>query len=217
MFKAGSKVVFFGAHTDDEMICAGTLHRLTREGCRVVVRTFATAATINDRKGGVDSQLTTRHEWYTALSIIGASQVHSFLYETLTPSADFQPHRQYIADQVFNFCEDEKPDVAFILSPEDENTAHRIVGEECERVMRGRVGTVIRCLFPWNYGIGRPNLFVKLEPEDWNAKVEVINAYGSQKFRYNYLEMLSDYTRADGQSVKAGRPCEKFEVIRHVW
>ena len=41
MLSNARKVLFFGAHTDDEVICAGTLHRLVRQGAEVMVMSFS--------------------------------------------------------------------------------------------------------------------------------------------------------------------------------
>jgi hypothetical protein len=146
------------------------------------------------------------------MDLIGVSHRRFLDYR---PSVDLTPFAQDICQVAFDFCEKEKPNVAFILSPEDENTAHAIVGRECERVLRGRVPIAIRCQFAWNYSIGRHNLFMSLSEEDLRAKQAVIDAYESQKFRYEYGEMLMNYTRADGLSVKVNA-AEKFEILRAV-
>jgi len=213
MIEAWKKVVCFFAHTDDEMICAGTLHRLARSGCEVHVVTFAQAATERDRKG-MDRDYTLCDEWMKSMDIIGVHHQHRVLYD-IRPSCDFQPHRQQICQWTYNYVERYKPDCVFTLSPDDENTAHSIVGVECERVMRGRVPTLVRCQFPWNYNIGRPNLYVTLDVENLKVKAAVIEAYESQHFRYNYHDMLMDYARADGASVKR-LAVEKFEIVRSV-
>lgn len=213
MFQA-SKAVFFGAHTDDEMICAGTLHRLVRSGCEVHVVTFAPAAIQSDRTGGQASSDVVVKEWHAALDAIGVSPFHrKFL--NYTPSSNFQKFRQDICQYAYDYCEQQKPQLVFTLSPEDENTAHAVVGVETERVMRGRVPTVVRCQFPWNYGIGRPNLYVKLAQEDMIVKQRVIDAYTSQHFRYSYKDMLTHYVIGDGLSVKC-QAAEKFEIVRSV-
>lgn len=208
------RVVFFGAHTDDEMICAGTLHRLVRGGVEVHVVTFAPAATKEDRTGTEQSVKVVLPEWHRALSVIGVPESRR-LFLGMTPSADLHPRRQMICQWIYDYVEKHRPDAVFGLSPEDENTAHAIVGVETERVTRGRVPVTVRCHFPWNFGLGRPNLYVQLEAEDQVAKVMVINAYQSQHFRYNYQEMLVGYARADGLSVKA-EAAERFEVVRAV-
>lgn len=205
------KAVFIGAHTDDEMVCAGTLRRLVDQGAEVQVITASRAATKEDRKGTTPSNVV-YHEWSTSMELIGA-RYHQLM--EIIPSSSLQARRQEICQTVFDYCEQERPDCAFILSPDDQELAHRVVAEECERVMRGRVAIIVRCRFPWNYEQGHPNLFVNLSEEQLDIKRRVINAYKSQKFRYQYGEMLLAYCTADGLSVKVPA-AEKFEVIRCV-
>lgn len=210
----GGKAVFFGAHTDDEMICAGTLHRLARTGCEVHVVTFAPAAIKEDRRGGLESSRVVIPEWIESLSIIGVHPEHRH-YTDYTPSADLQRYRQDICQYAYNFCEREKPDLVLTLSPEDENTAHSIVGIETERVLRGRVPVVLRCQFPWNYSMGRSSVYIQLYAEDLEAKRRVIDTYKSQHFRYQYEQILMHQVLSDGPSVKA-YAAEKFELVRGV-
>lgn len=213
-FGPDQRVVFFGAHTDDEMICAGTLHRLAATGAEVHVVTFGPAAIQSDRRGGEASVMVVEGEWDTALNEIGVARAHR-TFHRYTPSVDLEKYGQDIADDAYSYVELWRPDIVFTLSPEDENPAHAVVGVQTERVLRGRCPTVIRCQFPWNYGIGRPNLYVSLGQLDVAAKEAVIRAYQSQHFRYAYDEMLLAYARADGLSVKVPY-AEKFEVIRSV-
>ena len=209
------KAIFFGAHTDDEFIAAGTLHRLSCEGCEVHVVTYAPAAIESDRKGTKASSAVVEPEWHRALDAIGVGE-HNRQFLDLTPSSQLDHYRQNVCQFCYDYVELKKPDVCFILSPDDENTAHSLVGIECERVMRGRVPTVIRCQFPWNYSHGRGNLFVRLSEENCVAKQAVIRCYKSQEFRYSYERMLVSYAFADGLSVKSNDPCEKFELLRSV-
>lgn len=208
------KAVFFGAHTDDEMVCAGTLHRLVREGCEVHVVTFAPAATIEDRQGGALASSAVVYEWNVAMDAIGIRDGHR-LYLGMVPSVDLAPFSKPIRQVVFDFCEREKPDAAFILSSDDENPAHAVVGRECEAVLRGRVPWAVRCHYPWNYTIGRNNLYISLTGPDMEAKVKVIEAYKSQHFRYRYGDIFMNQVRVDGGSVKV-EAAEKFELIRGV-
>ncbi len=208
------KAVGFFAHTDDEMVAAGTLRRLVRQGCEVHVVTFAPAATEDDRTGGEPSLKIVVPEWNHSLDLIGVAKTHRHLLACL-PSSQLPSYRQEICQYVYDFCEREHPEVAFLLSPDDENPAHAVVGIEGERVMRGRVPMTIRCQFPWNYSLGRPNLYVRLDEDDLKVKKRVIQAYRSQLFRYRYEEMLLAYCKADGLSVKV-EAAEKFELIRSV-
>ncbi len=209
-----NKIVAFFAHTDDEIVAVGTLHRLVRQGCEVYVITFAPAAIESDRLGTQLSSDVVIPEWNNAMDLIGVSPNHRH-FVNFNPSVNLEPFSQEICQFAFDFCEREKPDAAFILSPEDENVAHAIVGVQCERVLRGRVAVAIRCHYPWNYSIGRSNLFVDLNESDIKAKIDVIDAYESQKFRYRYGPMLTHYMYADGLSVKK-HAVEKFEIVRWV-
>ena len=208
------KAVFFAAHTDDEMVCAGSLHRLVREGCEVHVIAFGSAAIGSDRVGGWESVEAVYLEWNLALREVGVLPEHSRFLKYV-PSSKLPERSQDICQYVYNFCETHRPDLAIILSPHDENTAHAVVGRECERVMRGRVPHVWRCIFPWNYSGERPNLYVTLEAEDMEVKRKVINAYQSQKFRYDYETLLMAQVVADGLSIKVPA-AEKFEIVRSV-
>lgn len=206
------RAVFFGAHTDDEMVAAGTLRRLVEQGAVVSVVTFAPAATEGDRKGTFLSSEVVHPEWKQAVLTMGCRENQFF---DMTPSADLHPFRQRIADIAFSWCVRNRPDLAFILSPDDENPAHAVVGVECERVMRGRVPLVLRCNFPWNYTAGRTNVFVSLTAEQMRIKQAVVDCYQSQHFRYDYGKMLVHQAVADGLSVKV-QAAEKFELIRAV-
>lgn len=208
------KAVFFGAHTDDEFIAAGTLHRLVRQGCEVHVVSFSPAAIEYDRCGGEMSARTLEPEWNRSLDAISIDFDRRHFLKML-PSVNLPNHSQQICQYIYDFCEKHRPTAVFTLSPDDENTAHAVVGREAERVTRGRVPIHIRCHYPWNYSIGRSNMFVRLDEACLNVKRYVIDAYQSQCFRYNYREMLLAYCQADGLSVKAGW-AEKFEVIRSV-
>lgn len=214
MLEQLKRVIFFGAHTDDEMIAAGTLHRLVQAGCEVQVVTFAPAAIETDRTGGFASSAVTRHEWWVAMDAIGVDPDHCWFLD-LIPSAELPRHAQLICQYAYDHCEKHKPDAVITLSPDDENTAHAVVGREVERVLRGRVPVALRCQFPWNFSLGRPNLFVSLDEACLEVKRQVIDAYESQRFRYRYHEMLMAYAMADGASVKV-LAAEKFELLRAV-
>lgn len=212
IFNGVKRVIFFGAHTDDEMICAGTLHHLTNAGADVHVVTFGPAALQGDPQG--TSLPTVEAEWHRAMDTIGIGK-ESREHRRMMPSARLAERGQEIADVIYGACAGLRPDLVLTLSPEDENPAHAVVGVQAERVTRGRVPLHVRCQFPWNFHLGRSNLFVTLTEDEVRVKRAVIRAYQSQHFRYNYEEMLLNCCRADGLSVKKDW-AEKFELIRGV-
>lgn len=208
------RAIFIGCHTDDELVAAGTLHRLARSGCEVHVVTFSPAGVEGDRTGTEKSVPTVLPEWHAALDAIGVEPSRRRFLD-FTPSPTLRTRRQEVCQTIYDVCEEVRPDLAFILSPADGHAEHAVVGAESESVLRGRVPHVVRCNFPWNYSIGQPNLFVKLDEEDIRVKMAAINAYQSQAFRYRYSDILMHAAITDGLAVKTGE-VEKFELIRAV-
>jgi len=203
--------VFIGAHTDDEMICAGTLHKLVKMGVDVKVMIFACA-----RIDGVPEEKSKEilaAEFNKSMDILGVPSANRWLlnWETRKLPDSRNEVRQY----VYDFVKTHRPDLAFILSPNDDHQDHSAVGEESERVMKGRVRMILRCQYPWNYKNFNPNLFVTLTEDELKTKVGAINAYKSQTFRYNYCKLFEQQARADGLSIKE-EIAEKFEIIRLV-
>lgn len=207
---AVKRALFFAAHTDDEMACAGTLHRLTREGCEVRTVTFGAAGTEGDPSG--EGWGDVAGEWAEAACILG---IRHLKHKVGPNSREMAEHGQEIADAAFRAVEEFRPDLVLTLSPDDENPAHAVVGVQTERVMRGRVPVVLRVQFPWNYSIGRPNLYVALTPDDVEAKRRAIRAYRSQRHRYDYEAIFMSQLVTDGESVKV-RHAERFELVRAV-
>lgn len=227
MIEGVKKAVMFCAHTDDEMVAAGTLHRLARNGCEVHVVAYGPAAITGDRQGSHPSARVVLEEWHRSLDVIGVGHEPNVAphgpappsgyrhYLGYVPSSKLDDYKQGIADFAFKLVEHVKPDAVFTLSPDDENPAHSVVGTQTERVLRGRVPLTIRCNYSWNYTVGRPNLFVRLDPEDVAAKRAVINCYQSQLWRYKYEDLMLAAAVTDGLSVKVSY-AEKFEIIRSV-
>jgi LmbE family N-acetylglucosaminyl deacetylase len=117
-----------------------------------------------------------------------------------------------IRQLVFDLTEREKPDIAFILSSEDDHQDHATLGKACQVVMKNRVPNIIRCHNPWNFiNPGRANLFVRLSPDEFEAKLAVIRSYTSQLFRYDYEGLFTAITQANGLATK-NRLAEAFEI-----
>ncbi|MDO8574890.1 MAG: PIG-L family deacetylase [bacterium] len=202
------KAVFIGAHTDDEMICAGTLRKLVKSGAEVKVIAFS-CAPIPDKSLKRTWDIV-RLEFLQSMKSIGVLPENRIIlnYDARTLSN----HHDKIRQLLYNYTVNEKPDLALILSSEDDHQDHAIVGKSAERVMKNRVPMVIRCHYPWNFiNPGRSNLFVKLTPDEFEAKLNVIRAYKSQHFRYDYENLFTALTRANGLATK-NELAEAFEI-----
>lgn len=211
MILQSKRCLFFGAHTDDEVVCAGTLHRLAREGCKVHVCAMGSAGTRQDKYGGDDAWEEVEEEWTAAQELIGASWFDCLRI----PAYNLQEKSQQVADAVFALVTRFKPDLVVSLSPDDENPAHAVVGTQVRRVVRGRVPCLLECHYPWNMSFGHPNLFVRLSEEDLRVKQEVIRCYQSQTFRYDYEGILMAQVKVDGLSMKVPA-AERFQIVRCV-
>lgn len=211
------RVLFLAAHCDDEMLAAGTLHRLVRQGAEVHVCAMGPCATQEDRVGGQQSEQDVLPEYRSSLGIIGAVEPTplSRWYAGIIPSSRMAEWPQRVGQFIYDAIERWRPDLVFTLSPTDENPAHAVVGQQTERVARGRVPTLVRVHCPWNYQYGHCNLYVELDGSDLQCKRDVVNAYQSQKFRYDYETALLSYAVADGLSVKVPA-AERFELVRSV-
>ncbi len=208
LFQNVKKAVFIGAHTDDEMICAGTLRKLVKSGVEVKVIAFS-CAPIPDKSLERTWDII-RLEFLQSMKSIGVLPENRIIlnYDARTLST----HHDKIRQLLYNYTVNEKPDLALILSSEDDHQDHAIVGKSAERVMKNRVPMVIRCHYPWNFiNPGRSNLFVKLTPDEFETKLAVIRAYKSQHFRYDYENLFTALTRANGLATK-NELAEAFEI-----
>lgn len=207
LFQKTKKAVFVGAHTDDEIVAAGTLRKLVKAGWEVNVLTFSCAAIPNTVRE--DAIKILRSEFLSSMKIIG---VENFKVLDFNPGV-LPEDQTKIRQALFDFIARVKPDLAFILSHEDDHQDHSFLGKACEAVMKNRVHNILRCHFPWNFVSGQRNFFVSLEDDEFNAKLDVIRAYRSQHFRYDFESILASQARLDGYVTKSG-PMESFEVVR---
>lgn len=199
LFQNVKKAVFIGAHTDDEMICAGTLRKLVKSGVEVKVVAFSCAPIPGQSREQIEKTISL--EFLLAMSSLGVLPKNGMIlgYDARTLAA----HQDKIRQFLFEFTVMEKPDLAFIQSSEDDHQDHAIIGKSAERVMKNRVPMVVRCHYPWNFiNPGRSNLFVKLTPDEFETKLAVIRAYKSQHFRYDYENLFTSLTRANGLATK---------------
>lgn len=209
IFDNVKKAVFIGAHTDDEMVAAGTLRKLVKNGVRVDMLAFSCAPIPG--KSQEEAEKILGKEFARAMKAIGAS------FESFPPM-DFDPRsfskgEDEIRQILYDYTVEERPDIAFVLSPEDGHQAHAVVGKSAERVMKNRVPLVLRCHYPWNFiNPGRRNFFVKLTQDEFEAKLAVIRAYKSQHFRYDYENLFTALARADGLATK-NELVEAFEIL----
>ncbi|MDP3947246.1 MAG: PIG-L family deacetylase [bacterium] len=203
--------LFVGAHTDDEMICSGTLARLVGHGANVHIISFSFARI--DGMPEAQSKEILKKEFAAAMDILGIPEANRWLPDFET--RELPENRSAVRQYVYDFVTRVRPDAAFLLSPYDEHQDHQTVGEECERAAKGRVPLIVRCQYPWNYRSFNPNLYISLTDKEFQVKLAHIKAYRSQAFRYDYEKLFGSYAVGDGVSVRR-QIAEKFEIVRCV-
>ena len=209
IFNNVKKAVFIGAHTDDEMIAAGTLRKLVKSG--VEVKVIALSCAPIPEKSQAEAENVLWLEFEEAMRAIGVLPINYLLkcYDPRTLSNREDEIRQFLYDYTIRG----KPDLAFILSSQDDHQVHAVVGKSAERVMKNRVPNVIRCHYPWNFiNAGSHNLFVKLTSDEFEAKLSVIRAYKSQHFRYDYENLFTALSKLHGLTTK-NELVEAFEIL----
>jgi LmbE family N-acetylglucosaminyl deacetylase len=199
------RVLFLGAHPDDEMGCAGTLARLAEAGAAVSVVTFSdchdlipTGFTVADL----------RAEWQTALLTLGITEPPVLLD---IPNRRFPIHRQAILDTL-----DERRgryDLVLLPATSDAHQDHGTVAAEGIRAFKH--ATILGYELPMNTIRSATWAgFVRLEPRHVELKVEHVQTYRSQAHR-PYMAEAFIRGLAAVHGVQAGcEAAEAFEVIR---
>ncbi len=208
-FENLKKAVFIGAHTDDEMMVAGTLRKLVKVGVDVRVLIFSYAPIPG--KTHQEAAEILRPEFIASMNHIGV-RGDNFEVAGLDPRT-MPDHQSQIRQRVYDFTEKEKPDLAFILSSTDDHQDHSILGKICQIVMKNRIPNIIRCHYPWNFVPAFCNVVVPLTLDELETKFNVIRVYKSQLFRYDFESIFRSLTDLDGFTTK-NPPAEAFEILR---
>jgi LmbE family N-acetylglucosaminyl deacetylase len=198
------RVLFLGAHPDDEMGCAGTLARLAEAGASVNVVTFSDCRDLIPAGFTVDDL---RAEWRAALLLLGLSEPPVMLD---VPNRHFPAHRQAILGALDDLG---AYDLVLLPATSDAHQDHATVSQE--GVRRFKHSTVLGYELPMNTVRSAVwQGYVRLEPRHVEIRVRHAQAYRSQAHR---PYMAEPFVRAvpTFHGVQAGcAAAEAFEVIR---
>lgn len=191
-------VLALSPHTDDaELGAGGTLSKLKESGAEITVFGFSAPKEVNEE------------EFQRSLSNLGVENWEIFDFETRR----FLSDRQEILEILYEYNQQENPDIVLTPSRSDLHQDHQVVTEEVVRAFRS--STILGYELPWNNIHFDQNGFVKLEKRHVDQKIEMLNEYESQIGRRNYFE--EDYLRGlvRTRGVQIGNTyAEGFEVIR---
>jgi len=205
-----SKVLFLGAHTDDEFGCSGTLARLLEEGKQVYYIAFS-ACEESVPEGLPRDILHTECRLAAARLGIKPENWRLLSYRV----RHFPQERQSILEELTTMRKHLQPDLVLVPAPTDIHQDHQTICREAIRAFKHT--TILGYELPMNTITFKHACFVALEERHLKKKIESLACYQSQRFRsYTQEEFIRGLAQVRG--VQAGvRFAEAFEVIRWIW
>ena len=204
------KVLFLGAHPDDEMGCAGTLARLAGEGADVEVLTFSGCHDLIPEGFTADDLAS---EWAAACVTLGLKRPRLQLWDV--PNRNFPQHRQAILDALDDHRQC-RHDLILVPSTWDTHQDHATVAAEAMRAFKN--STILGYELPLNtITESRLSAYVPLTDSQMSMKLAHAALYRSQASKpYMAADYILGLARTRG--IQCGtRHAEAFEVIRWVW
>lgn len=201
------RVLFLGAHTDDEFGCTGTLLRLLEAGAEVTYNVFSICE--ESVPDGLERDILSR-EVVEATKTIGLSptRVHVGRY----PVRHFPAVRQQILEELVRLGRELRPDLVLVPALSDIHQDHHVVAEEGLRAFK--FSSVLGYELPMNSLTFSHACFVGLDERHLERKMSALRCYRSQAFRpYVSEDFVRGLARVRGVQAGTGF-AEAFEVLR---
>lgn len=207
MFK---RILFLGAHTDDEFGCSGAMARFLDEGMEVHYRAFSPCE--ESVPAGFPKDVL-RKESRAATTRLGIPEGNWWLYSFRV--RHFPDKRQEILEELVRLRDRLKPDLLLVPATSDIHQDHEVICQEGMRAFKHV--TILGYELPMNTITFKHVCFIRLEEQHLERKIESLACYESQRFRtYAQPEFIRGLARVRG--VQAGvEYAEAFEVIRWNW
>lgn len=204
------RVLILSPHTDDgELGCGGSIARLIEEGRDMYWAAFSMCEE-SVPEGFPKDILET--EVKQATRALGIKPEKLIIYRY--PVRYHPQNRQAILEDMIQLKKEINPDLVFLPLPQDIHQDHRTVAEEGIRAFKH--SSILGYEMPWNNLSVRSQLFVSLEQQHLDKKIEALQQYKSQSQRY-YMdqEFVKALARLRGAQIGV-RYAEMFEVIRWI-
>ena len=210
MLNSIEKVLVLAPHTDDgEFGCGGTIAKLVSEEKEVHYLAFSDCKDSLPEGWAPDTLV---KEARAATSILGVQEDHLKIYSF--PVRHFTRDRQDILEILVAFQREKKPDLVLMPSLNDVHQDHHTIAAEGVRAFKQT--TILSYEIPWNNIKFNNQLFVHLDAEHVQKKVEALSEYKSQTHRpYANEETVLSQARMRGTQVGT-RYAEVFEVVRAI-
>jgi len=205
-----NRILFLGAHTDDEFGCSGALARFLEEGIDVHYAAFSPCEESVPAGFPLD---VLRGECRKAAQALGISPHQWILHNYRV--RHFPTHRQEILEDLVRLRDTVQPDLLLLPASSDIHQDHQTICREGLRAFKHI--TVLGYELPMNTLTFKHACFVRLEPRHLDRKIAGLACYRSQAFRsYTKEDFIRGLARVRG--VQAGfEYAEAFEVLRWSW
>lgn len=199
------KILFLGAHPDDEVSCSGSLIRFIKEGKQVFHAVFSFCEASIPKKYNIEK------EFDKSLKIIGIYKENIFKYNY--PVRHFPAHRQEILEDLILLKKKIKPDLVLIPSVVDIHQDHKTIHDEGVRAFKH--SNVLGYEFVHNSICSFPHTFyVEITKNQFKQKAKAFNCYLSQKNKiYAKEDIIEGLAKIRGVQVD-NCLAEAFETIR---
>jgi len=204
------RVLFLGAHTDDEFGCSGSMARFLAEGKEVFYAAFSPCE--ESVPPGFPPDVLCR-ESRAASRRLGIPDANWRLYSFRV--RHFPERRQDILEELVKLRHEVEPDLLLVPATSDIHQDHQVICREGLRAFKHI--TVLGYELPMNTVTFQHACFIRLEERHLQTKIASLGCYESQRFRdYTEESFIRGLARVRG--VQAGVDyAEAFEVVRWNW
>ena len=202
-----SKIIFLGAHPDDEFGCSGTLCRFVEEKRDVYYATFSLCEESVPRGFPRD---VLRSECEKAAKKIGVKKENFFLYPFKV--RHFPTHRQEILEVLIQLRNNIMPDLVLVPALSDMHQDHQVIAREALRAFKHC--SILGYELPMNTVTFQHSCFIKLAERHVRKKIEIFKCYKSQMSKpYTSSEFIRGLALVRGVQI-GEKLAEAFEVLR---
>jgi len=176
------RALLLSAHADDaEFGCGGTVSKLVAAGVGITSIVFSICReSVDTSKYPPDVR---KHECEEAGRVLGIQDLRIFDY----PVRRFTQYRQEILQELVDLRKEKHYDLVFTHWKDDVHQDHNVVAAESFRAFKGTDSTLLSYEVPLDCQAFSPNVFVPLNEEEVDRKVEAIMRYESEISRRSYF------------------------------
>ncbi len=201
------KILFLGAHPDDEFGCAGSLLKFIEEGAEVYYAVFSFCE--ESVPEGFPKDVL-RNEFSNSLKVLGVKPENVIQYDYKV--RNFPSRRQEILEDIVALKKKISPDLVMIPALTDIHQDHHTIAMEGVRAFKH--ATILGYELPQNTITFKHACFVCLKEDQIQKKIKALMSYESQAKRpYMSESFIAGVAKIRGVQIDE-EYAEAFEVIR---